>query len=257
MKRSLYPESTVNRVTFWFGVVWVSLCIWKVNSGDFVFAAVCACFTVFDFIFVYVFPSKPVQGASDEYTAVISRIKGIEDELSKLSGFLNQERKRVTDTESILSKLKDERTKLEPIVSANRETVDAILAAHSARQRSNAWRERFIGFSFGILASLIASILYSYFKQWKSSRSGSQSTWATRLKWGELSEITRRDGIFLYRKKQSAFPVLYRLYKPESNDATESCKMMILYKLKRLTLFLNQCVIQKRAVFLYRFIQTA
>jgi len=31
--------------------------------------------------------------------------------------------------------------------------------------------------------------------------------------------------------------VLYSLYKPESNEATESCKMMILRKLKRLTLF--------------------
>ena len=165
MKRNLYPESTSARLLFWCGVVSVPMCIWRGSSGDFLWAIYWACLAVFTFIFLYVFPSQPVHGASDEYTAVISRIKGIEKELSKLSGFLNRERTRVADTESTLSKLKDERTKLEPIVSANRETVDAILAAHSARQRSNAWRERFIGFSFGILASLIASILYSYFKQ--------------------------------------------------------------------------------------------
>ena len=67
-------------------------------------------------------------------------------------------------TESTLNKLQDEKQQLEPIVLSNRETVEAILAAHAARQRSNAWKERVIGFSLGALASMLASIIYGYFK---------------------------------------------------------------------------------------------
>lgn len=165
MKRSLYPKSFRNRLNFWAGVWGALFSIWATYSGDFGWAAFLAFAAVFNLVLVYIFQDQPMHGDSDEYTAVISQIKGIEEQLSELSGFLDRERKRVTDTESTLSKLREEKTKLEPVVSTNRQTVDAILAAHSARQRSNAWKERFIGFGFGILASMLASIVYGYFKQ--------------------------------------------------------------------------------------------
>jgi sensor c-di-GMP phosphodiesterase-like protein len=100
----------------------------------------------------------------DEYSMVIERISSIGEQLSGLNAFLEKERERVADIEATVRSLNDEKTRLEPVVSTQRETVEAILAAHSARTARQAWRERLFGFGLGLIASLVASFLYGYFR---------------------------------------------------------------------------------------------
>jgi hypothetical protein len=118
----------------------------------------------FWFIAVYVLQDQPHEETGEEYTAVIGRIEGIEKQLSELSSFLKRERQKLQDSEVIISRLQNEKSKLEPIVLTQRETVEAILSAHTKRISATAWKERIAGFGLGVLASLIASVSYEYLK---------------------------------------------------------------------------------------------
>jgi len=114
----------------------------------------------------YVFPEKTTGGVVvDEYSEVIKKISAIGKHLSDLNKFLEKERKRVADTEATVRSLNEEKTKLEPLVLTQRETVEAILAAHAARTARQAWKERMFGFVLGLAASLAASFVYEYFKR--------------------------------------------------------------------------------------------
>ena len=104
-KRTLYPTSRIDRIFFWFFVVW--------------------------FVF-YLLQEQPHKDAGEEYTAIIGRIAGMESQLSELSSFLKRERQKIQDSEATLGRLQDEKSKIEPIVLTQRETVDAILAAHAS-----------------------------------------------------------------------------------------------------------------------------
>src|SRR5204862_191060 len=99
------------------------------------------------------------------YSTIIESIEGIGKQLSQLSQFLEKERARVADTEATIRSLRDEQTKLEPLVRTQRETVEAILTAHSERRASHVWKERILGFTLGLIASLLASFVYGYFKR--------------------------------------------------------------------------------------------
>jgi septal ring factor EnvC (AmiA/AmiB activator) len=116
------------------------------------------------FVFMYVLQDPPTEPVKDEYSVVIRQITEIGKTLSSLSAFLEKERQRVSNTEGVIKKLEEEKTKLEPIVISQRETVEAILSAHSRRTASHAWKERIIGFFLGALASMLASFIYSYVK---------------------------------------------------------------------------------------------
>ena len=61
-------------------------------------------------------------------------------QLAHLSAFLENEHRKVVEAERALSGLKSERASLEPVVTAQRETVEAILAAHSANVSSSCGR---------------------------------------------------------------------------------------------------------------------
>ena len=117
-------------------------------------------------ILTYGFPTQVEGSASaNEYLTVIEKISAMGKQLSDLNGFLEKERTRVANIEATVRSLNDEKTKLEPVVSTQRETVEAILAAHSERTARQAWKERLLGFALGVVASLIASFVYGYFNQ--------------------------------------------------------------------------------------------
>ena len=117
-------------------------------------------------ITAYAIPTETIGGGVvDEYSEVIGKISGIGKQLSELNEFLEKERRRVADTEATVRSLNEEKTKLEPLVLTQRETVEAILAAHAARTARQAWKERMFGFVLGLAASLTASFVYEYFKR--------------------------------------------------------------------------------------------
>jgi low affinity Fe/Cu permease len=115
-------------------------------------------------LFLYIIQDVPEDPFSG-YTDAIQDIERISGQLSNLVEFLKQERAKVEESEATLSKLQSERRQLEPVVVAQRETVNAILSAHARVSASKIWKERALGFVSGLLASLLASLVFEYLKR--------------------------------------------------------------------------------------------
>jgi hypothetical protein len=99
------------------------------------------------------------------YTKAIADIERVAENLTTIVTFLKQERVRVLKSEETVSRLRDEQTQLEPVILTQRETVNAILAAHAKTTASSTWKERSLGFISGLLTSLIATIVWEFFRR--------------------------------------------------------------------------------------------
>lgn len=99
------------------------------------------------------------------YTVALSNIEDIGGKLSELVIFLKREQQRVEDSRLTISRLQNEKTELEPVVLAQRDTVNAILSAYAKTTSSKAWKERAVGFVSGLLASLLAAIVFEFFRR--------------------------------------------------------------------------------------------
>jgi fructose-specific phosphotransferase system IIC component len=164
MKRKFYPDDGLSRITFWLGILNLIGFVYNTSAGNIFYSIIGGLGVFTSFVGVYVFRDQFVQPDTNSYSTVLAQVSKMGKQLSDLGLFLEQESKRVADTEDILSKLQEEKTKLEPVILSQRETVDAILAAHSKRNASNVWKERVMGFVLGLLASLLAGIIYDFFK---------------------------------------------------------------------------------------------
>ena len=170
MKIKLYPDSKIDRRNFWLGIVNALLAMvffavteshWFLHWFGWVNLAV-FCLLMFT---VYVFPDKKVESSEiDDFAQVITQVASMSKQLSNLSSFLEHQQRRITDTQATLNDLQNAKTMLEPIVLAQKVTVEAILLAHAARTAKYTWKERLIGFILGVLASMLATMVYEYFK---------------------------------------------------------------------------------------------
>ncbi|MBL0312834.1 MAG: hypothetical protein IPP78_08985 [Holophagaceae bacterium] len=165
MKRTLYPTSNVDRRLFWT----VALCLAQIPFyqllGHYWFASAFGLIAVFGIVFLYLFGDQPSEQNVDRYSTVIAQLNSLKTELLSLQFFFEQERKLIVDTENNLRKLQDTKAELEPVVLAQRKTVDAILAAQSGRAASTAWKERAIGFLLGVFASVLGGIVLDSLKR--------------------------------------------------------------------------------------------
>jgi len=161
------PKSVFDRVILGIGIVgFAAAPIAIITNASYWMTAILLSASVTCVVSVYVAPTGKFSSTSvNEYSVVIKSIKVIETELSELNRFLEKESTRVAETEATVKKLNDEKIRLEPLVQTKRETVDAILAAHSQRTARQAWKERLFGFALGLFASLIASFIFQYFKR--------------------------------------------------------------------------------------------
>lgn len=165
MNRTLIPKSTTDRIILITSLVSMPLAVFAFKIGAYLSAATLGGFFIITLVIVYWFPERAEVGPStDKYTEIIKSIEVLGSRLSEISTFLESERSRITDTEATLKKLNDEKTKLEPLLKTQREAAEAILAAHSNRTARQAWKERWLGFVLGIISSVIASIVFEYFR---------------------------------------------------------------------------------------------
>ena len=81
--------------------------------------------------------------------------------LKELVAFVEAQKQSLTESQSIVEKLKNEEQKLRPMVEADRQMVDAVLQAQAARERSYIWVDRIVSFLLGIASSIVASLIYS------------------------------------------------------------------------------------------------
>jgi hypothetical protein len=168
-KRKLYPPTRLDRQLLWAALIFgVSLyCViarWFVGPLGLPDLIAIALVVIGIWVGVYFQQDQPKDDFED-YTVVIANIEGISKQLAETLSFLKQEQRRVAESEATLRKLRNEKTQLEPIVLAQRDTVNAILAAHSKATTSRAWKERALGFMSGLFASLLAAMVFEYFKR--------------------------------------------------------------------------------------------
>ena len=97
--------------------------------------------------------------ANITYIQQLDNLNNVETNLKNLVEFIELEKQRLKESEKLLNDLKNEEQLLKPIVESDRRTVESILEVQNRKAQETASRERWIGFSLGILASLIASIV--------------------------------------------------------------------------------------------------
>ena len=95
-----------------------------------------------------------------DYQNQIEQLNRMELNVKQLLEFVDNQKQTLQETEDTISSLKSEKEKLQPLVETDRAVVEAIFKAQEERANSNVWRERWIGFGFGVLASLIASFIW-------------------------------------------------------------------------------------------------
>jgi DNA repair exonuclease SbcCD ATPase subunit len=94
------------------------------------------------------------------YQEQIQQLNQTERNIRQLLEFINSQKKALRETEDTISTLKTEREKLQPLVESDKAVVEALFKAQEERTSANVWRERWLGFGFGVLASLLASFLW-------------------------------------------------------------------------------------------------
>lgn len=103
------------------------------------------------------------ESGSDLKSEAQRQLKNLDEiqlSLTELQAFVATQRVNLIESEKKLDEIYQERDKLQPIIEADKETVEAIFALQEDRNRGKVWQERLIGAFFGILSSLIAALIY-------------------------------------------------------------------------------------------------
>ena len=96
-----------------------------------------------------------------EFSTQLKSLNEVEDSLKNLVTFVEAQKHALSESQSIIDRLKKEEQKLRPVVEADRRMVDAVLQAQAAYQRKEIWIERIVAFFLGIASSIVASFVYS------------------------------------------------------------------------------------------------
>jgi mannitol-specific phosphotransferase system IIBC component len=99
--------------------------------------------------------------SSPTYEQQIERLQQTEMNVKQLLTFVENEKKRLHESEDLLASMKAEHERLSPIVESDRKVVEAVLGAQAQQQARGVWRERWIGFALGVAASMIASFVFA------------------------------------------------------------------------------------------------
>lgn len=129
----------------------------KDNGGAAVLVLILLCVGVYYLFFREGKPELPE--TVQQQVAVLD--KTIED-LRGLSTFVIDQKRQLEEQERIVQSLHAEQQELGPVVAANRETINAVLAAEATRHESSVWWSRIEGFGMGVLSSLVASLAWSW-----------------------------------------------------------------------------------------------
>ena len=97
-----------------------------------------------------------------EYAGQLEALDKAKTSIQSLGTFIDQQKKQLQLSQTAIDALKDEEKRLHPLVDADRKVIDAMFAVQEQRNQAAQSRERWIGFGFGVLASLIASVLYAF-----------------------------------------------------------------------------------------------
>jgi len=117
------------------------------------------------FLSAYEKDSREKRRLSDlNYKTQVGQLEETEKNVKQLLHFIELQKSNIQKTQDTIESLKQEQEELRPLVEGDREIINALFKAYEERSLVNAWTERWIGFGFGLIASLIASFLWYIIK---------------------------------------------------------------------------------------------
>lgn len=105
------------------------------------------------------FAPAPTAPRAPPFADQMSALDQTQRSLDQLSKFVEAQRESIGASQKALERLRGEQKRLEPLVQADRNVVDALLSQQAVKAAAVADHERWVGFGFGVIASLVASIL--------------------------------------------------------------------------------------------------
>ena len=129
-------------------------------------AAICVAVSIIliAFIVVTLEKQKPPAVPSAESVTYEKQIKELgqtEASIKSLLAFVESERQRIKDNEKLIESLQSRHNELKPVVEADEKTVRALFDAQAKITAENATWQWWSAFGQGVIASLLASLLYS------------------------------------------------------------------------------------------------
>ena len=104
------------------------------------------------------------------YKTQIEQLNQTENGIKQLLSFIEHKKQNIREAEDTVASLKKEQEALKPIVESDKAVVEAIFQAQEKRNLKNVWRERWIGFAFGVAASLLASFIWFVIRLWGNEK---------------------------------------------------------------------------------------
>lgn len=98
---------------------------------------------------------------NESYVKQVESLEQVRNNLNALIKFVDSEKKQLELSERALTTMKSEHERLKPLVDADRKVINALFAAQEARNQDAQNKERWLGFGLGLIASLIASLLWA------------------------------------------------------------------------------------------------
>lgn len=111
--------------------------------------------------------SKEKLDKRQSYAEQLTLLENTEKNLNYLSDFITAKKSEIETTKILIKGLEEKKSELEPIVNANQKTVDAIFLQQKRELEEGIWAERGISFGLGILASLLASLIWHFVARFK------------------------------------------------------------------------------------------
>jgi len=159
MGRRFYPYSTIDRTFFWIGLVAAILAPAAWLWGPLLLAQIVTSIPIGS-LAMYIWQDPPESTGAPDYSGILGEVANIAATLEGIRQFLDSERKRISEAELTIARLKADQQVLEPVVKTQRDTVNAILSAHARAQAQGLWKERALSFALGVLASMIAAVVH-------------------------------------------------------------------------------------------------
>lgn len=105
-----------------------------------------------------------------DYQTQLKQLNQTQSNIEQLLNFIEMQKRNIRETEDAVLLLKKEQETLKPIVESDKAVVEALFRAQEDRTRASIWRERWIGFAFGVVASLVASFIGFLIRLWIRGR---------------------------------------------------------------------------------------
>jgi len=107
---------------------------------------------------------------TQNYTNQFNILKETEKNLNDLSNFISSKKSEIEATQQLITSLERKKSELEPIVNAHQKVINAIFLQQKKEAEKSLWVERVVSFGLGILASLIASLIWHFTVRFRESK---------------------------------------------------------------------------------------